>query len=265
MNNNNHSFLKFLLIFVLGFLSFYLLQNVPALNKISLFNPEISTITVQGSAQKDVLNQVAEFTAGIEVIATEKEEAVNLANEIMDQVLTEIYAFGIKQEDVQTSQVSVYQEDQDFIEPMLDREIMIDEEIDTGKRGDWRANISLSITMRNEDSSLLQSQSEALLNLLNNSQVNYVYGPNFRLDEQNLSEIDLINSAVADARSKAEAIAASSQQKITKVLEIIESDVNYQPFYRAEMAADLGSISNSSLEPGSSRLSKSVTVTFQVK
>ena len=118
--------------------------------------------------------------------------------------------------------------------------------------------------MRDENSELLKSQSEDLLSILNNSQANYVYGPNFRLDQENLSEIDLINSAVADARTKAEAIAANNQQQIVKVLEIVESGANYQPFYRAESASSLDS-SSPSLEPGSGAIAKTVTVTFQVK
>jgi len=151
-----------------------------------------------------------------------------------------------------------------MVDPIRNPEIMIIEEDETGKSGNWRANISVTITLRNEDSELLKSQSEELLNILNNSQANYVYGPNFRLDQENLSEIDLINSAVTDARNKAEAIAASNQQQVIKILEIIESDINYQPFYRGEFALSQDS-SSPSLEPGSSTLSKTITVTFQVR
>jgi uncharacterized protein len=272
MRNHNYSFLKFLLVFVLGFISFYLIQNFTPLDQLSFLNRQTSTITVRGSAQEDVLNQLAEFTAGIEVIAAEKEEAINSANTIMEQLLVEIDNFGIAKEDVQTSQVSVYQEEEKMIDPVRNPEIlsssstMIIGEDETGKVGDWRANISITITMRNEDSELLKNRSEELLNILNNSQANYVYGPNFRLDQQNLSEIDLINAAIADARSKAEAIAAANQQQIKKILEVLEDGVSSQPFYRSSLAAiDQESVASPSLEPGSSTLSKTVLVTFQVK
>jgi uncharacterized protein YggE len=264
MNQNNNSFLKFLLVFVLGLVSSYLIQNFTPLANLPFLNLEKSTITVHGSAQENVFNQLAEFTAGIEIIAEEKEEAVNSATEIMDQLLLEIKDFGISEKDIQTTQVSVYQEDEAMIDPIRNPEIMIVEEDETGKTGDWRANINVTITLRSEDSELLKSQSEELLNILNNSQANYVYGPNFRLDQENLSEIDLINSAVADARKKAEAIATNNQQQVIKILEIIESDINYQPFYRGEFAVSQDS-SSPSLEPGSSTLSKTITVTFQVK
>ena len=264
MNNNNNSFFKFLVVFIVGFVSFYLLQNFTPLANSSFFNPEKSTITVQGSAQENILNQLAEFTAGIEVIAPEKEEAVNGATEILNQLLVEIKDFGISEKDIQTTQVSVYQEDENTIQPLSNAETVLIEGNETGKTGDWRANISVTITLRNENSELLKSQSEDLLSILNNSQANYVYGPNFRLDQENLSEIDLINSAVADARTKAEAIAANNQQQIVKVLEIVESGANYQPFSRAESASSLDS-SSPSLEPGSSAIAKTVTVTFQVK
>lgn len=261
MNNNNNTFFKFLLVFILGFSTYFLIQNFTSL---TLFNNEKSIITVQGLAQENVSNQLAEFSAGIEVIAPTKEQAINNANQVVDQLLIDVKNFGIADEDIQTNQVSVYQENEDSVAPLANPEIkMIGEENITGKTGDWRANTSISITLRNEESALLKQESEKLLQILNQSQANYVYGPNFRLDEQYVSEGELINDAVADARNKAETIAAKNQQKIVKILEIVENDVSYRSFYSKELAAN--DISATSLEPGSSTLSKTVVVTFQVK
>jgi len=261
MNNNNNAFFKFLIVFILGFSAYFLIQNFTPL---TLFDKEKSIITVQGLAQENVSNQLAEFSAGIEVIAPTKEQAVNNANQVVDQLLIAVKKFGIAEEDIQTNQVSVYQENKDPIVPLANPETMISEEIITGKTGDWRANTSISITLRNEQSALLKQESEELLHILNQSQANYVYGPNFRLDEQYVSEGELINSAVADARNKAETIAAKNQQKIVKILEIVENDVSYRSFYSKELAVN-SDISATSLEPGSSTLSKTVVVTFQVK
>lgn len=262
MNNNNNSFFKFLIVFILGFAAYFLIQNFTSL---TLFNSEKSIITVQGSAQENVSNQLAEFSAGIEVIAPTKEQAINNANQVVDQLLIDVKNFGIADEDIQTGHVSVYQENEDEIVPLANPEIMIGEENITGKTGDWRANTSITISLRNEQSELLKQESEELLHILNKSQANYVYGPNFRLDEQNVSETELINNAIADARNKAEAIAIKNQQKIVKILEIIEGDAgNYRSFYSKELAVS-SDISVTSLEPGSSNLSKTVVVTFQVK
>jgi len=261
MNNNNNSFFKFLIVFILGFSTYFLIQNFTSL---TLFDKEKSIITVQGLAQENVSNQLAEFSAGIEVIAPTKEQAINNANQVVDQLLIDVKNFGIADEDIQTNQVSVYQENEEAVAPLANPEIkMISEENITGKTGDWRANTSISITLRNEESALLKQESEKLLQILNQSQANYVYGPNFRLDEQYVSEGELINDAVADARNKAETIAAKNQQKIVKILEIVENDVSYRSFYSKELAAN--DISATSLEPGSSTLSKTVVVTFQVK
>lgn len=267
MNTNNNSFFKYLLIFVVGFISFYLLQNFTNFVDLSFLEQKTSTITVHGSAQQDVVNQVAEFTAGIEVIASEKEEALNSATTIMNQLLADLDNFGIEKKDLQTSQVSVYQEEeiQPYLETNSETNFVTNDETLNNRKGDWRANLSINITLRGESGDQLKNKSEELLSLLNSSQANYVYGPNFRLDNENLAEIDLINAAVADARNKAEAIAASNQQKIKKVLEIIEDDANYQPFYRGELAVDQVGLTSPSLEPGSSTLYKTVIVTFQVK
>lgn len=265
MHTNNQPFLKYLLIFVIGFISFYLIQNLTSLDGLTFLNQKTATITVRGSAQKDVLNQLAEFTAGIEVVAIDKDEAINSANEIMNQLLDQIENFGIDKQNVQTSQVSVYQEDK-IIDPSPEIDLININQEKIIARGNWRANLSITMTMRDEDSNLLKNRSEELLNILNNSQATYVYGPNFRLDDQNSAEIELINEAVADAESKAQAIAANSGQKIKKVLEIVEDGINYQPYYYGgDVASEKGIVTSASLEPGSSTLSKSVVVTFQVK
>ena len=69
-----------------------------------------ATITVSGTAKQEQNNQIANFTAGMESIEATKEEALNKTTAAMNQLIDKVKAFGIKAEDIQTQNASVYQE-----------------------------------------------------------------------------------------------------------------------------------------------------------
>jgi hypothetical protein len=257
----------FLFAMLIGSALFYLLQNLVNSGKLGFLAGQTATVTVVGSAQKTITNQVAEFTAGIEVIAEEKTEATDQAAETMNQLLTRINSLGIDPQDIQTSQVSVYQEDEFIDQPLMETELMMIYPPRPTQKGNWRADINTIITLRSEDAEELKNKSESLLAILNESGANYIYGPSFRLDNQSIDEAELINEAVSDARKKAEAIASSNKQRVRKVLEVVEDQVGPQPFYRDQFAVTSAGDdwTSTSLEPGSSMLSKTVTVTFQLR
>lgn len=217
-----------------------------------------ATITVSGTAKKEQANQIATFTAGVESIEASKEDALNKANEAMNELIAKVKAFGIEDQDIKTENASVYQETE------YEAEIMIYPAPDRGnaKKGDWRANNSVTIKLKDV------AKAEELLAILNSSGANYVYGPNFSVDDLAQSNDELLTEAVANAREKAERIAKSNQQSVGKMISVTESG-NY-PFYAAYESAmpmamgSAKSITDANLEPGSSLSSKTVTVTFEL-
>ena len=236
-----------------------------------------STITVSGTAKKDQVNQIASFTAGVESIEATKEEALNKANETMNKLISKVKQFGVKEEDIKTEQTTVYQETEYVTEPMP-VEIQAVEGSANGsgvsnmmyprpstkpQKGSWRANNSVSIKLREA------KQAETLLAILNDSGANYVYGPNFTIDDAQAAGDELLSEAVANAKTKAESIANANKQKVGKIMSVVEGG-NYYPMYSAlesamPMAAGMSKTTiDANLEPGSSSTSKSVTVTFEL-
>jgi uncharacterized protein YggE len=214
-----------------------------------------STITVTGEAKKDEKNQIANFTVGFEAIETSKEEATQAVTEKMNAALDALKKFDIPEEDIQTERVSVYQETEYFEE---------DDRYEAEK-GDWRAYNSISIKLKNLD------QSEEIVTVLNESEATDINGPNFSLDDTNSSETELLADAITDARAKAEKMAAANNQKVKKIITIVEGSSNIdQPvlFKSIEMAAGMGVADNAimpDLEIGSTTVSKTVTVTFELR
>ncbi len=245
---------------------FLLVIGIMALTRFTALKPHwgslemrsSSSITVSGTAKKEQSNQIANFTVGVESIEESKEAALNKAATAVNQIIAKVKEFGIKAEDIQTQEASVYQETE-YVTNEVSTMIYPQPNRGDARKGDWRANNSLSIKLRNVD------QAEALLTLLNNSDANYVHGPNFSLDDTEVIGDELLAAAVINAREKAEKIAAANKQKVGKILSLVEGG-SYPVYdsYKSVMPMTAGgtAVVEAELEPGSSTTTKTVTVTF---
>lgn len=226
-----------------------------------------ATITVTGSATGDVSNQMANFGATVMATNADKQTAVNAVNQAMTTLINSVKNMGIADGDIKTQQVSVYQlpatpapvplqggaisgsAGSTVIQPMPPYPIR-------GGGGDWQASNSITITLRDV------SKASTLTDLLQSSGATSVYGPNFTTGENNSSDNDLLTKAVADAKSKAEVIAKAGGQTIGRMINVQESSAS--PIYPLAMAKEASGTS-APLQPGTSTLSKSVTVVFELK
>lgn len=207
---------------------------------IQLSSPR--TITVMGEATDFQENQLANFYAGFEAVGHDKQEVVNQVNNQVRDVLDQLRNFGIEDQDIQTSNVSIYQ----------------DTYSDNSRLGEWRASNSITIVMRD-----LERVGE-LSELLTGSGLNSVNGPTFLLDDQTVASSELLAEAVANARDKALVIAEKNGFRLGKVVSIKEgSPDQVQPVIGMRDMA-LGGGSSDSLMPGQTLTSAVATVVFEI-
>ncbi|MDP4009529.1 MAG: SIMPL domain-containing protein [Candidatus Shapirobacteria bacterium] len=207
--------------------------------KISFIPAEL--ISVTGEAKSQQKNQIASFTAGVNIFNDKKEVAVDEVNKKINELIDSVKKFGIPTEDIKTQNMSVYQQ-QDPMMPGQKRPTT---------QGQWVVNNSIEITLRDAD------KAQELADLLNSSGANNVYGPNFRMDDTNKIENTLFDGAMKDARKKAELIAKASGRKLGKVMSVSEGSggSNIYPMYDMKAA----------VEPGSATVSKSLNVSFELE
>ena len=213
-----------------------------------------ATITVNGEAKQSTRNQIATFHVGMQAIEIDKETAVNTVNAAMNELIKEVKTLNIDEKDLQTNSVNSYQENEGFRE---DGRFEVE-------LGDWRAESTLTITLRNVD------QAEQLLQILNQSAANSIQGPNFRLDDSAEAETELLKEAVANAREKADKIAAANGQKVRGIFNLYENASYYPMAYDLASSKNMGmggaeAVIRPEMEVGSSELTKSVTVTFELE
>ncbi len=205
------------------------------------------TVTVTGMAQSQKTNEIARFTAGVNAVNDNKEKAVAEVGEKVTALIQSVKQFGIADKDIQTQNMNIYQTQEQYYEGGSQKQ----------RLGQWNVSNTIEITLREV------GKAQELTDLLSKSGANNVYGPNFSIDEGSNKDMGLTEEAIKDARTKAAAMAQASGAKLGKVLAVSEggSSANY-PVYSMK-AEGMGGATP--VEPGSTTVSKSVTVTFELR
>lgn len=205
-------------------------------------------VTVNGEAKSQEKNQIASYTAGVEAVNDNKEEAVKEVNTKIEALVVALKEFGIKDADIKTQNMSIYQDEQSYY----------DNGIQKSRKGQWRVNNSVEIILREID------KASALADLVTKSGANNVWGPNFSMDDTNEIEKGLYDMAIKDAKEKAESIAKASGRTLGKVLSVNDggNTNGVYPMYAMKDGAGSG---GAITEPGSTTVYKNLTVVFELK
>lgn len=220
-----------------------------------------ATITVTGTATGNVANQKASFSATVSGTNSDKQTAINTVNNGMASLIKALKDFGLAESDITTAQITVYQQSTPVPVPMMGQTqttIYPMPPIRTGGNGDWFASNMISVTLGDV------SKASSVADILNKYATN-VYGPNLSVGDSPQADNDLLMQAVNDAKAKAQTIAKSGGQTLGKMINVQESGSNYpMPLY-ATKDVGLGAGTATPVQPGSSSLTKSVTVVFELK
>lgn len=204
------------------------------------------TITVTGQAQTQQRNQIAQFSAGVSIVDDDKQKAVNEVNQRIETIIQKVKDFGVEEADIKTQNISVYQDEENYYK----------EGTEKSRPGQWRVSNTITITLRDID------KASALTDLLTESGANNIYGPNFSVDDTTEAEKVVLDEAIKNAQEKAEIMAKSSKRRLGKILSVTEGSQQYR--LPNETFAGLGG-ADAAIEPGSQTISKTVTVTFELR
>jgi len=204
-------------------------------------------ITVSGYAESAEKNQIARFSAGVNAVKDNKDEAVKEVNGKIDIITKSVKDFGVDVADIQTQSMSVYQRQDTVYEGGVQK----------SKPGQWDVNNTIEIILRDIE------RANDLADLLTKGGATNIYGPNFQLDTSKKAEDTLIGQAVADAKVKAEIMAKAAGGTLDKVISISEGSGSspVYPLYAMSEAKGGGA----AMEPGSTKISKTVTVIWSLK
>lgn len=208
-----------------------------------------STVTVTGTSKLDTSPQVANFTATVSVSNDDKDKATSEVNTKMTDLVNSLKNFGINDSDIQTAQISVYENAQP--------EIMIYPPRPTNTKK-WQASNTITIKLRDT------TKTSALSDLLDKSGATGVSGPNFSVEDTKTSDNELLTRAIDDAKSKAQTLAKAGGRTLGRMITVTEGASSQPyPLYAAVGKAD--SSVSTPVEPGTQTLTKTVTVIFELR
>ena len=208
------------------------------------------TITVSGTSTGDYANQIATFYINLEYHNKEKDKAVQELNEKSKIAVDKIKEFGIDSKDIMTQNLNVYQREDPYYEDGITKY----------KPNEWYASYSIEITLRD------LTKSTDFTEFLTSIESSSMWGPNLSIDSKKTDSDELLTSAIEDARQKAERMAKSMGAKLGKVIKVEEGGAGSPILYGlAKEDSRMMGGGGAPIEPGSTEISKTVTVTFELR
>jgi len=204
-----------------------------------------STVTVVGVAKTIEQNKKATFSAGVNVVKDKKELAIDEVNQKITAITESVKNFGIPPSDIQTQNLSIYQEEESYSEGGRQKQ----------RLGQWRVSSSIEIVLRDIE------KASALADILSKAGANSIYGPNFTLDEESQTKTALLSKAVTDAQKKAEILARASGKILGNIISVSEGASTQ---FKSMQFEGGGIGGGADMQPGSETVQNSVTVTWEL-
>jgi uncharacterized protein YggE len=207
------------------------------------------TITVTGTGIAYGSPDVATATVGAQTRNTDPGAAMTQNEQRMEAVIAAIRALGIAPNDIQTTNFSIYAQ-QDY-DPATGRPL---------ETITYVVDNSVSITVR--DVAMLGD----VLSGAVDAGANSVYGVSFSVADPAALEAQAREKAFADARARADQLAQLAGVSIDTVLSVSETLGSVpSPVYARDMAAGMGGAAAVPVQTGQIQVNLSVNVTYIIR
>jgi hypothetical protein len=203
-------------------------------------------ISVNGTGRIFIEPDIADVQLGVTFQGDTAKEASDKAAEAMNAVLAALLELGIPEKDIQTTQLS--------INPVYDWN-----DSPPNIEG-WEASNIVTVTVR--DVTMVGDVVDAATS----AGATNVNGVTFRVDDPTAAEAQARDAAVADARAKADQLAAAAGVTIVGVISISENSYNQpQPIYyeKAYAEAAMDAAAATPVQPGNVELSIEVYINYE--
>ena len=199
----------------------------------------VHAITVTGTGEVKIVPNRAGFTFGVETRRKDAADALD-ANALQTrQLLAALKGAGVPERDIQTTSVSLW--------PDYDES--------GNERIGYVASNSVSVSVAVADAGRVVDAAAG-------AGVDQIEGPNLVQADSNALERGALRAAVADARERAEALAAAAGVELGSITGIEEQSDGGGFYSDAVMAAPARAAVP--IEPGTQRIEASVSVTFAI-
>jgi uncharacterized protein YggE len=205
--------------------------------------PAPDTVTAIGTGTGSAAPDTAQISLGATFSARNRTAAQDGASKIAAAIIAAVKGAGIDEKDIQTGQVS------------LNPRYNSSGSTVTG----YDAFQSIDIETKSLD------KVSAAISAATAAGATNVSGPQFSLSDTNAARVDAIGKAMADAKTRAEAIAKASGRTLGRVISVTEAPVSQvSPIYDTARASSTKSVPVP-IEPGQVDATTQLTVIFALQ
>jgi uncharacterized protein YggE len=202
-------------------------------------DPDPGTLTVHGTGSVNVTPDRASFAFGTVSQASTAAAALEASANGVARVVAALRREGIAPADIQTAEVSLSPRWSENGETIIG----------------YSASNSVTAVVRR------LGQAGAVIDAAVAAGANQMSGPNLLTSDTASAYRDAMRAAVADARAKAQALAAASGGTPGRITTIAEGSAMPPPM----PAQDAERLSSAQVEPGTQRIEATVSVTFELE
>jgi uncharacterized protein len=197
------------------------------------------TITVDGTGTVSTVPNEADFTFGVSVTASTAKAALSACAGRTSSMIAALSKAGVKPSDIQTAEIT--------LSP------------NTNDAGTRIVNFTASNTVTVKTRAI--SRSGGIVDAAVAAGANTVDGPNLTTADQVALSSRALAAAVANARTKARAIAGAAHVRLGRVVTVTENSSTPITYAQAPKAS---SAASTPVEPGTVQTEEDVTVTFAI-
>ncbi len=238
----------YLVLVAITIIALYVVQRFDIAYPLNLRTSQVtSELSVVGEGKIDVTPDTATIDVGISVTnAKTAPEAQAQIDEINNKIIASMESLGIKKEDIQTSNYSIYPNT--VYNPTSQRETA----------SGYNGSVTVSIKATDVDKSSL------VVDEATKAGANQIQGVRFSVEHPEVYREKARDEAIANAKQQADRLAKSLGIKLGKVSNIVESSNNApQPYMYALEAKSADSAAGPRIEPGTQTISSVVTLYFE--
>jgi uncharacterized protein YggE len=202
-------------------------------------------IVVDGTGTVTGTPDIATVTLGVDSKGEDVATTQTQNSTTVNGLLAQVKALGVEDADVQTSNYSVYENNE------------WNPETQTYDAKGWIVSQTLTVKVRDT------AKVSAILDAAGKSGVTNVSGPSFTIDDPSNLKDQAREKAVADAKSKAEKLAAELGLRLERVVGYTEYANTPYPYYDTYALSASGSVPPT-ISPGSNDVSLNVSVTYKI-
>lgn len=209
--------------------------------------PYEHTIMIEGEGKAIGKPDIATLVMGTESKGADVAAAQQTNNTTMNNIITQLKALNISEDDIQTSNYSVYEDTQ--WNP------------DTNELESKGWIVSNYVTVKVRDTSKLSS----VLAMAGQNGITNISGPTFTIDDTSNLKAEARVKAIKQAREKAEVVAVSLGLKIEKIVGYSEwTPSNYYDYGYGMGGSSEKAASSPAIETGSTEINLNVSITYKL-